>query len=451
MANRYLDYDGLLYFWQKIKELLGGKVDVETGKGLSTNDYTTAEKNKLAGIASGAEVNQNAFSTVKVGSTNIAADAKTDTLTVIAGDNITLTPNASSDSLTIAATDTTYGDATADAHGLMTAAMVTKLAGIAEGAQVNTVTGVKGNSESSYRTGQINITAANIGLGNVTNNKQVKGLSSGTTAGHVVTWGSDGYTVADSGFTIGKSVPADAVFTDTTYSDATSSAHGLMTAAMVTKLAGIDTGAEVNVIETVKVNGTALTPSSKAVNISVPTKTSDITNDSGFITSDDVPEGAAASTTTPKMNGTAAVGTETAFARGDHVHPSDTAKANLASPTFTGTPKAPTAAAGTNTTQIATTAFVSTAIANAQTGAAMFQGTVTKASDISGLTAYKKGYYWLVQTAGTYAGQACEAGDMIFAIADYSSSYKAADFTVIQNNMDVRAITNAEIDTILAA
>ena len=35
-------------------------------------------------------------------------------------------------------------------------------------------------------------------------------------------------------------------------------------------------------------------------------------------------------------------------------------KANLASPTFTGTPAAPTAAAGTNTTQIATTAFVKT-------------------------------------------------------------------------------------------
>ena len=34
------------------------------------------------------------------------------------------------------------------------------------------------------------------------------------------------------------------------------------------------------------------------------------------------------------------------------------AKANLASPTFTGTPAAPTAAAGTNTTQVATTAFV---------------------------------------------------------------------------------------------
>jgi hypothetical protein len=37
-------------------------------------------------------------------------------------------------------------------------------------------------------------------------------------------------------------------------------------------------------------------------------------------------------------------------------------KADLASPTFTGTPKAPTAATGTNTTQIATTAFVTTAV-----------------------------------------------------------------------------------------
>lgn len=58
----------------------------------------------------------------------------------------------------------------------------------------------------------------------------------------------------------------------------------------------------------------------------IPSKTSDLTNDSGFITSADIPEGSAASTTTPKMNGTAAVGTEMAFARGDHVHPSDTSR-----------------------------------------------------------------------------------------------------------------------------
>lgn len=62
--------------------------------------------------------------------------------------------------------------------------------------------------------------------------------------------------------------------------------------------------------------------------IPVPTKTSQLENDSGFITSGDIPEGAAASTTTPKMNGTAAVGTEMAFARGDHVHPKAAAPAD---------------------------------------------------------------------------------------------------------------------------
>lgn len=43
-------------------------------------------------------------------------------------------------------------------------------------------------------------------------------------------------------------------------------------------------GYQANVIETVKVNGTALTPVSKAVDVTVPTKTSDLTNDDGFIT-----------------------------------------------------------------------------------------------------------------------------------------------------------------------
>jgi hypothetical protein len=40
-----------------INELDDGKVDKEVGKVLSTNDYTTDEKNKLAGIEAGAEVN----------------------------------------------------------------------------------------------------------------------------------------------------------------------------------------------------------------------------------------------------------------------------------------------------------------------------------------------------------------------------------------------------------
>jgi hypothetical protein len=61
---------------------------------------------------------------------------------------------------------------------------------------------------------------------------------------------------------------------------------------------------------------------------------------------------------TPLIDGSAAVGTSTRFARADHVHPTDTTRSPLASPTFTGTPAAPTAAVDTSTTQLATTAYV---------------------------------------------------------------------------------------------
>lgn len=61
---------------------------------------------------------------------------------------------------------------------------------------------------------------------------------------------------------------------------------------------------------------------------------------------------------TPLMNNTAAVGTSLRYSRQDHVHPVDTSRAALASPTFTGVPAAPTAAVDTNTTQVATTAYV---------------------------------------------------------------------------------------------
>ena len=47
----------LQYFLSKLKDIFDQKVDKVSGKGLSTNDYTTTEKNKLSGIAAGAEVN----------------------------------------------------------------------------------------------------------------------------------------------------------------------------------------------------------------------------------------------------------------------------------------------------------------------------------------------------------------------------------------------------------
>lgn len=82
-----------------------------------------------------------------------------------------------------------------------------------EMASTGGVTGVKGDAEQDYRQGNVNITKANIGLGNVTNDKQVKGLASGTTNGHIVTFGADGYTVQDSGKAFSTATP-DASSTD---------------------------------------------------------------------------------------------------------------------------------------------------------------------------------------------------------------------------------------------
>lgn len=53
----YLGYEGLKYLYKKITGLLSAKVDKVNGKGLSTNDYTTAEKNKLSKISDSAQRN----------------------------------------------------------------------------------------------------------------------------------------------------------------------------------------------------------------------------------------------------------------------------------------------------------------------------------------------------------------------------------------------------------
>ena len=89
----------------KLKKIKDGK---------ETSYDIEASLDKLSGIEANAEVNQEAFSNVAVktttGTTTIEADAKKDTLTIEAGNNITLTPDAVSDKITIAAKDTVYND-----------------------------------------------------------------------------------------------------------------------------------------------------------------------------------------------------------------------------------------------------------------------------------------------------------------------------------------------------
>lgn len=93
------DYTTLI---ENVQALNIGKVEIVTGKGLSKNDYTDAEKNKLAGIESGAQVN---------------------TVTSVNGQTgAVITP------------DTTYGLVTTTANGLMASTDKVKLNGIAANA-----------------------------------------------------------------------------------------------------------------------------------------------------------------------------------------------------------------------------------------------------------------------------------------------------------------------------
>ena len=70
------------------------------------------DHSQTAHAPSNAEKNQNAFSKIAVdGQTSVEADDVTDTFTLVAGNNVTITTNASADTITINAKDTTYSAA----------------------------------------------------------------------------------------------------------------------------------------------------------------------------------------------------------------------------------------------------------------------------------------------------------------------------------------------------
>lgn len=109
---------------------LNGKVDKVAGKGLSTEDYSTDEKDKLSGIETGAQAN--------VQSNWNEADASSDAYILNKPTNVSAFTN---DAQYITMADIPASD----------------------------VTGVKGDAESTYRGGNVNITKGNIGLSNVEN------------------------------------------------------------------------------------------------------------------------------------------------------------------------------------------------------------------------------------------------------------------------------------------
>jgi hypothetical protein len=147
---------------------------------------------------------------------------------------------------------TVYNLATETTNGLLSSSDFTKLQNISEGANkiaASTDNGyilIDGTKTKVYT--PPTVTALTSGLYKITVNAN----------GYVTA----GEAVKKSDIT-GLGIPAQ----DTTYSAATGSSDGLLTASDYTKLQSVSNNAKDNVIESVKVNGTALTVNSKAVNI----------------------------------------------------------------------------------------------------------------------------------------------------------------------------------------
>lgn len=120
--------DGDSYTMERLDDTtvdLSGYVQKVSGKGLSTNDYTTAEKTKLAGIASGANKYVHpSYTAQKSGLYKITVDATGHVSAVTAVTKADIT------GLGIPGSNTTYGNATASAAGLMSAADKSKLDGM---------------------------------------------------------------------------------------------------------------------------------------------------------------------------------------------------------------------------------------------------------------------------------------------------------------------------------
>ena len=108
-------------------------------------------------------LNGNASTATKATGDKNGADITTYVKSVAVSGTTLAVTNGAGSVVSLDTQDTTYDVASSIDAGLMSAADKSKLDGIAAGAQVNSITGVKGDSESDYRTGNVNITAANVG------------------------------------------------------------------------------------------------------------------------------------------------------------------------------------------------------------------------------------------------------------------------------------------------
>ena len=150
-TQKFLDGTGVSVLWANIKDKFVAK---KAGYNLSKNDFTDVFKSKLEGVAEGAEVNQNAFSTIAADGTNLSAQSKSSKFAFTHGDNITFDVDPSNLSLTINAKDTTYSNASSSSAGLMSADDKVKLDGVAATAQVNVIESIKVNGTAQAISGK---------------------------------------------------------------------------------------------------------------------------------------------------------------------------------------------------------------------------------------------------------------------------------------------------------
>ena len=264
-------------------------VKKESGKGLSTNDYTTTEKNKLSGIEENAQKNQNAFAKIGIGANNIvSADWESDMVTFQSGDNMRIEIDQEADTITFHADipeggvqDVKVDGTSVVANGVANIPVATKDNFGAVKVDVNTgmskyakVTSKASNSQNYSvflpvikGTNDSNLTTideayipykehTHDGLMSQDEKNKLAGLSNYTHPSHTAK--SNGLykvTVDASGHVSGTSevtkdditalgIPAQ----DTTYKNATTSASGLMSADDKTKLNNIEANAQKNII-----------------------------------------------------------------------------------------------------------------------------------------------------------------------------------------------------------
>ena len=232
---------------------LDSKVDKVSGKGLSTEDYTSAEKTKLNGIQAGAQVNV---------ATNlgITGTGNTRTITSSTGTNVTVPV------------------ATTSTAGLMATGDKSKLDGIAAGAQVNVATNL-GQSRNATSYTVTSSTGSNTTLAAATTTNAGVFVAADKSKLDGIQAGAQVNVATNLGYTASTRVLTSSTGSNVTLPQVTTSADGLMIAADKSKLNGIETGAQVNVGTNLGITGTGNTrtiTSSTGTNTSITYSAADV-------------------------------------------------------------------------------------------------------------------------------------------------------------------------------